>query len=201
MQTLTIECDDEHSIRVLPFPGILIRTARTSLTSQASPYRPIIRIFLNTFVLCYNHLMFRKITEKDREFYIEAAKSFYSSDAVDHQIPESFITRTFDELIKSDRYADAYIIEQDGQKAGYALLAKTFSQEAGGLVVWLEELFILPEFRSCGLGGEFLRFLKENIPSARLRLELCPSNQRACDVYMRHGFKVLDYKQMIYDKI
>ena len=48
---------------------------------------------------------------------------------------------------------------------------------------------------------EYMRFLKENIPSARLRLELCPSNQRACDVYMRHGFKVLDYKQMIYDKI
>lgn len=144
--------------------------------------------------------MFRKITEKDREFYISSVKTFYNSDAVDHQIPESFIIKTFDELMKSDTYAEAYIIEHDDRNAGYALLAKTFSQEAGGIVVWLEEIFILPEFRSCGLGGEFFRFLKETCPAARLRLELCPSNNRACEVYKRHGFEVLNYNQMIFDK-
>ena len=105
--------------------------------------------------------MFRKINQNDKDFYINSVKAFYSSDAVLHSIPESYITKTFDELMASDVYAECYIIEKEGERAGYALLAKTFSQEAGGIVVWLEEIYILPEFRSCGLGGKFLRFLKK----------------------------------------
>lgn len=144
--------------------------------------------------------MFRKIAQKDRDFYISSVKAFYSSDAVLHSIPESYITKTFEELMASNVYTECYIIEKDGERAGYALLAKTFSQEAGGMVVWLEEIYILPEFRSCGLGGKVLRFLKENMKASRLRLELCPSNSRACEVYKRHDFEILNYNQMIYDK-
>lgn len=49
---------------------------------------------------------------------------------------------------------------KDNQKAGYALLAKMFSQEAGGEVIWIDEIFVLPQFRSIGLGSEFLNLLK-----------------------------------------
>ena len=104
--------------------------------------------------------MFRKIRKEDREFYINAVKDLYKSDAVLHSIPENYIQKTFDELMKSDVYADAYIIEKDGEKAGYALLSKTFSQESGGMVVWLEEIYILHQYISLGIGGEFIRFLK-----------------------------------------
>ena len=144
--------------------------------------------------------MFRKLEKRDRDFYINAVKDFYISDAVVHNIPESFIEKTFDELMKSDNYASAYIIEKDGKRAGYALLAKTFSQEAGGIVIWLEEIYILPQFRSCGLGGEFLSFLKEKVSASRIRLELFKSNLRAMEVYKRHGFEILEYNQMIYEK-
>ncbi len=144
--------------------------------------------------------MFRKIEKQDKDFYINAVKDFYTSDAVVHNIPESYIEKTFDELMCSDNYASAYIIEKDGERAGYALLAKTFSQEAGGNVVWLEEIYILPQFRSCGLGGEFLSFLKEKVNVSRVRLELSKSNSRAMEVYKRHGFEILEYNQMIYEK-
>ena len=40
--------------------------------------------------------------------------------------------RTFNELMNSETYAQCYIFEKDEKRAGYALLAKTFSQEAGG---------------------------------------------------------------------
>lgn len=144
--------------------------------------------------------MFRKITENDKDFYLRTVKKFYSSEAVLQSIPESFISKTFNELMHSNVYAECYIIEQESKRIGYALLAKTFSQEAGGMVVWLEELYILPEFRSIGIGGKFLEFLKENLNVARLRLELCPSNSKACEVYKRHNFEILGYNQMIYDK-
>lgn len=144
--------------------------------------------------------MFRKIQKKDKEFYINSANEFYNSDAVDHKIPIKNIEKTFNELMRSNEYAEGYIFEKDGEKVGYALLAKSFSQEAGGIVIWLEEIYILPQFRSLGLGGEFISFLKEKQDYSRLRLELSPTNNRAYNAYQRHGFEVLDYKQMIFDK-
>ncbi len=144
--------------------------------------------------------MFRKIQKKDKEFYINSANEFYNSDAVDHKIPIKNIEKTFNELMRSNEYAEGYIFEKDGEKVGYALLAKSFSQEAGGIVIWLEEIYILPQFRSLGLGGEFISFLKENQDCSRLRLELSQANNRAYNAYKKHGFEVLDYKQMIFDK-
>ena len=143
-------------------------------------------------------VMIRKINKTDKDFYINSVKAFYNSDAVLHRIPEENIYRTFNELMNSETYAQCYIFEKDEKRAGYALLAKTFSQEAGGEVLWIDEIFILPEFRCKGLGSEFFVFLKENSKAARLRLEFCPNNEKAIEIYKRQGFQPLRYGQMIY---
>lgn len=142
--------------------------------------------------------MIRKINKDDRDFYIKSVKDFYNSDAVIHNIPDEFIIKTFEELMNSDNYAQCYIFEKDNKKAGYALLAKTFSQEAGGVVLWIDELYISPEFRSQGLASSFFKYLKESSKAARLRLEFCPDNLKAIEIYKRHGFKDLKYNQMYY---
>ena len=49
--------------------------------------------------------------------------------------------------------------------AGYALLAKTFSQEAGGLVVWLDEMYVRPAYRSKGLGPSVSPSSSGNLPA------------------------------------
>lgn len=137
--------------------------------------------------------MIRKIAEYDRESYIKMAQDFYSSPAVLAPVPAKNIENTFFELMRSDEYAEAFIFERDSKIAGYALLAKTFSQEAGGLVVWIEEIYIKSEFRGLGLGGEFLEMIKNDYPAARLRLEVEPDNDRVVSLYEKHGFKRLDY--------
>ena len=55
---------------------------------------------------------------------------FYRSPGVLHPIPAAHAERTFDELMRSTAYAEAFIFEHEGRIAGYGLLAKTFSQEA-----------------------------------------------------------------------
>ena len=84
------------------------------------------------------------------------------------------------------------------QSVGYALTAKTWSREAGGLTVWLEELFILPEWRGHGLGATFLsrwlnRVEKKEKDIYRLRLEVEPENRDAMRLYRRQGFERLGY--------
>ncbi len=145
--------------------------------------------------------MIREITKADRNTYLLFAQSFYSLGAVAHPIPRSHLIATFDHLMESDTYAKAYMIEYADKPVGYALTAKTFSQEAGGYVVWIEELFILPAYRDKGLATEFFAYVKQNIEPnvARLRLEVTEDNQGAIRLYQRHGFDYLPYKQMIKD--
>lgn len=142
--------------------------------------------------------MIRKMTASDRDIYIELATEFYNSPAVLHSIPTEYIENAFEEAVSSDKYLECYILEaQNGKVVGYALLINGYSQEAGGKVVWLDELYIRDEFRGKGLGGEFLGYLTKNVPAARIRLETEPENEGAKKLYERYGFKPFGYFQMI----
>ena len=143
--------------------------------------------------------MVRKVTPQDKEMYLSLTEKFYQSDAVSHNIPLENRLNTWDEIIRSDEYADCYFVIKDGDVAGYMLLAYTFSQEAGGKTAWIEEIYILPEFRSMGLGNELFDFIKAEIEPdcARLRLEVEADNIRAKKLYKSLGFKQLEYEQMI----
>ena len=146
--------------------------------------------------------MKRKLTQNDRQLYITMAKEFYHSDAVLHPIPEAHFERTADEAMRSDTYAEIYLFEYEGETAGYGLTAKTFSQEAGGYVWWIEEVYIREQFRSRGLGREFFQYRERSKgqEAARLRLEVEAGNTRAVSLYERLGYEVLDYVQMVKDK-
>ena len=146
--------------------------------------------------------MIRRFTENDRETYIEMAGEFYHSDAVLHPIPDEYFARTVEEALRSDSYAEIFLFECGGETAGYGLTAKTFSQEAGGYVWWIEEIYIREKFRSRGLGREFFRYLEEEKGRdvTRLRLEVEADNTRAVSLYERLGYEVLDYVQMMKDE-
>lgn len=143
--------------------------------------------------------MIRKIRADDRETYCAMATRFYRTPAVQRPIPARHIADTFCELMRSDAYAEAYIFEDEGRAAGYALLAKTFSQEAGGPVLWVEEIYVEPESRGCGLGRAFFDWLLANRcrDVKRLRLEVEDDNVNAVALYRKCGFTRLGYSQMV----
>lgn len=142
----------------------------------------------------------RKIIQSDKDVFIEMGREFYNSDAVLYNIDDSFHYNTFDELMRSDVYLECYIFEtESGEIAGYALLDKMFSHEVGGMLVWVEELYVRSEFQGNGIGTAFFKYLYENVPAARYRLETEPENNRARALYERKGFKNLEYLQMYRD--
>ncbi len=141
--------------------------------------------------------MYRKIGPDDREIYIQLSEEFYSSDAVLHAIPDKNFEKTFELLMNGTPYADCYIFEHEGETAGYALLAKTWSTEAGGNVIWLDEIYIRGKFRGKGIGTEFFAYLDSIADTARLRLEAEPDNEAAIRLYKRMGFRELPYVQFI----
>ena len=145
--------------------------------------------------------MLKRFTKLDKEEYLELANLFYHSDAVLHPVDKNNLEVTFKELTSSSPYVDGCKIMHNNKTAGFALFAITFSQEAGGKVLWLEELYIKEEFRNLGLGTKFFEELFKNLPPdfKRIRLEVEEDNEKAIRVYKRLNFKWLDYKQMVID--
>ena len=146
-------------------------------------------------------LMIRRFEEKDKQIYMEMAHEFYHSDAVLHPVPDEYFEKTTAEALRAEGFAEIYMLEYNGVPAGYVLTAKSFSQEAGGMVVWIEEIYIRSVYRSKGLGREFFAYLEENKGSdvARLRLEVKEDNLRAISLYKKLGYEKLDYMQMTKD--
>lgn len=146
--------------------------------------------------------MIRKMQKKDREIFFNLAELFYASDAVMHPIPQKHHIDTFNEIMRSDAYIEGYIFEVKDKPAGYAITTKTFSPEAGGIILWIDEIFVLEEYRSQGFGKEFFNVLNTTLDSSivRLRLEVEPDNERAIKLYENMGFKKLEYDQMFKDR-
>ena len=144
--------------------------------------------------------MFRRIKEADRELYYHYADIFYHTDAVNAPVPAENYAACFDEMMRSDDYLRGYIFEDEGESCGFALLSKTYSQEAGGFSVTIEEIYIDPEHRSRGLATEFFEHLKAQEWIMRLRIEVEDDNEGAKRLYERMGFDLLPYLQMVIDR-
>ena len=138
-------------------------------------------------------MIIRKIKKEDKAVYTEMARDFYSSPAVLDNVPEKHFTETFEAFLGGNPYGDAFVIEADGVTVGYGVLAYTWSQEAGGRVVWIEEIYIKEEYRSRGYGSRFVRYVLDEIPAKRYRLETEPDNEKAAALYRRLGFEFFEY--------
>lgn len=144
--------------------------------------------------------MIRRVTENDRELYYRYADIFYNSGVVNAPVPKENYKIAFDEYMRSDDYVCCYILEFDNKPVGFAMLSRTFSQEAGGMSVTIEEIYVEPQYRGKGIGTEFFEFVKANVPAARYRIEVESDNEKAKRLYKRMGFEVLPYIQMVIDK-
>jgi len=105
-------------------------------------------------------MIFRPIEQRDLTIYIEMATDFYASPAVLHSIPTDHIENTAKAVLEGSPFANIYIFEQDGTVVGYGLLAHTHSQEAGGMVCWLEEIYVRPTCAAPGSAALFLNLSK-----------------------------------------
>ena len=145
--------------------------------------------------------MIRNVTAADRAEFLKMTDAFYHSDAVLHPVSMEIQTRVFEEAIRADTYLEAFVFPVGETLAGYAIINKSFSTEVGGRIIWIEDIYVRPEFRGQGLGAAFFAFLEERFGEdlCRLRLEVDFDNDRAKALYERLGFSDLPYRQMVKD--
>ena len=138
----------------------------------------------------------RKITEKDRADVISMMQEFYSSPAVSTDGSTEIFNADIDTCLSDSPYLEGYVFDLDGTLQGYAMLAKSFSTEFGKPCIWIEDLYILKEYRGQGLGSRFIEFVKEKYPDSLLRLEVEEENEIAVHTYKKAGFDFFPYLEM-----
>ena len=140
--------------------------------------------------------MIRIMTAPDAPQVLEMMRVFYASPAVLSNGSEEIFQNDVAECVSGSPYLEGYVFEEDGQLQGYAMVAKSFSTEFGKRCIWIEDLYVKPQFRGCGLGGAFLQHIQSLYPSALFRLEAEQENDGAVRLYEKMGFEVLPYLEL-----
>ena len=142
----------------------------------------------------------RDFTKDDWEAYLSMARTFYSGDATLFTLPEAHFRRTYElGIVGSPHMRMLMLTDETGEVQGYAHLAFSWTCEAGGLVCWLEEIYIQEAYRGQGYAKAFMDWLFEEYGDscARFRLEVCPENMGVKLLYEKMGFSQLPYIQMV----
>lgn len=138
----------------------------------------------------------RAMQENDRNEVIEMMRVFYASPAVFSNGSDEIFISDFDNCIGNSPYLEGFIFENSGTVQGYAMIAKSFSTEFGKPCIWIEDIYIRDEFRGCGIGSRFFRYIEEKYTDVIFRLEVEEENKRAVHVYRKNGFDELPYMEM-----
>ena len=138
----------------------------------------------------------RPMTREDTATIIDMMRTFYASPAVLTNGSEDIFEADVAECVGDSPYAEGYVLEADGRIVGYGMLAKSYSTEYGKRCIWIEDLYLLPEYRGLGLGTAFFAHVEQRYPGCLLRLEVEEENTRARHVYETCGFDILPYMEM-----
>ena len=123
-----------------------------------------------------------QLVELMTDFYAEAG----------YPLPADAATRTFAGLLADPRLGRVWMMEADGEPAGYVVLTVSFSMEYGGLRGFVDDLFVRPGFRGRGLAAAALAELRrtaEEMGVRALLVEVGPQNDIARRVYQRIGLE------------
>lgn len=91
--------------------------------------------------------------------------------------------------------AECLIGEVDGRPEGFAVYCMNFSTWLGRPGVWLEDLFVRPSARGCGLGATLFRAVAAVAVArdcGRMEWSVLDWNEPAIGFYRRHGAIALD---------
>jgi GNAT superfamily N-acetyltransferase len=115
----------------------------------------------------------------------------------EHAIPlaPELLAEAVSGALLDDGRALILVARDRGRPVGLAFLSFQWTLERGGRVVWLEELYVLPELRGQGTGGVLLQAALDVARDRGCRaveLEVEASHARAANLYARAGFQSLD---------
>ena len=136
--------------------------------------------------------MWRAALPEDDPALCRLAAALYAEDPSPVAGAAGHMPQTLRALRAAPQRGRALACERAGTVVGYALLIAYWSNELGGEITTIDELYVAPEARGQGLGTALIEQVSVGrhctAPPVALMLEVTPDNARAQALYARLGF-------------
>ena len=138
--------------------------------------------------------MWRRAEPADDERVVALCLALNAEDRGQDPVPADHIRRTLRALRDVPSRGSAIVLDAGDGACGYALLIPFWSNELGGQVCAIDELYVEPAFRGRGHARSLIEGLAAGtLPGAEdavaLTVEVTPANHGARRLYERAGFE------------
>lgn len=133
---------------------------------------------------------FRFATKEDSAIVLQFIKELAIYEKMEDEVVAT--KELLDEWIFEKNKAEVLFAIKDGKEVGFALFFHNFSTFLGRAGIYLEDLFVKPEYRGCGIGKGILTKLAQiTVERGCGRLEWCclDWNKPSIDFYLSLGAK------------
>ncbi len=143
---------------------------------------------------------FKLFEEKDRSELVTMVRALYHEDPGGKPMDSEKVGKTNNYLTTHPDQGKVMILYKNQIVIGYSILINYWSNEFGGKLLFIDELYIKREFRSQGVGTAFLRYLEDSYKKdfKAIVLEVNPSNTAAVSLYKGNGFTTASNLMMNY---
>lgn len=131
---------------------------------------------------------FRAFRQEDLGEVRQMIFQLYEQDPEGEPITGEKIDNTIRELSEHPEKGRLVVFSLATEIVGYAIVIYYWSNELGGDVLHIDELFVKKAWRSRGISTRFIGEIS-NDAAAALQLEVSPSNAPALSCYKRLGFE------------
>ena len=146
-------------------------------------------------------IAYRFVEKNDKKILTKHIKQFYTEDTYAKNITDEKISSTFTELEQHPEKGCFLLVEDNNEIIGYALLINYWSNEYGGNLLHIDEIYITPSYRGKGIGTQFLNYIitKQFNQPVAIPLEVTKHNKKVIKFYQKFGFKKSPYTRLIYE--
>jgi GNAT superfamily N-acetyltransferase len=133
----------------------------------------------------------RKILPEDAPTLLNLIDALADYEKLDPPSPEAK-ARLIRDLFSEHPRVESYLAFVDGKAAGYSFIFETYSTFLALPTLYLEDLFVLLEYRSQKVGTALFRAMVREAHArgcGRMEWSVLDWNQLAIDFYERHGAK------------
>ena len=129
----------------------------------------------------------------------ETAHRLLTAQLVEHRLPANpeGISRGIDYALATPAWL--WLAERDGRAVAVFLANQIVSVERGGLALWVEELYVVPEVRRTGVARALLARVRDEARRNGVRaieLEVVPTQSAALALYRALGFEEVHRQRM-----
>jgi len=127
---------------------------------------------------------------RQRNDVVKMMRGLYEEDQAAHPPDVSLFPATVERLLSNPSAGQIVLFREGDELVGYAILIPYWSNEFGGNLLFIDELFVAAAYRNRGIARRFFAYIEQQQPfgAVALALEVSQGNRNANRLYESLGF-------------